>query len=85
MCNKVNTIIDISILHNKVIYSLDSYSKFPDFLKYTNLMYEDGKIKPWKQKQPDPTKFLRTMIEKDKKKNLKVVSLIAARHRDKYF
>lgn len=82
--NNTNTIIDVSVLHNKHIYSLDSYKDFPPFLKYTKLMNKDGKIKSWKKKK-DPTEFLRKVIEKEKKKNLEVISLIAHRHKEKFF
>ena len=30
VCNKTNTIINVSILHNKINYSMDKYDKFPD-------------------------------------------------------
>ena len=85
LINKRITIIDISFLHNKIIYSMDSYSQFPDFLKYTKIMDKDGKIKFWDPHHKDPSEFLRKKIEADKKKNLKVISLIAARHKEKFF
>ncbi len=77
-------VIDVSFLHNKMKYSLDKYSEFPDFLKCTKLMYKDGQIKYWKEKLHDPSKSLRMKIEKGKKKNLETLSLIASRHIFKY-
>jgi len=74
----------MSFLHNKINYSLDEYEKFPDFLKYIKLMDKSGNITFYDNNNKDPSKNLRVIIEKEKGENLKIMSLIAKRHKEKY-
>ena len=81
---KTATIIDVSFLHNKLNYSLDSYNQYPEFLKWIKLKDKKGNIKFYDEKNKDPSKHIVLQIEKEKKKNLEIISLIARRHKEKY-
>jgi len=78
------TIIDVSLLHNKIKYSLDSYEQFPEFLKYVKIKDIKGNIKFYNKNMKDPGESTRLKMENEKKKNLRTMSLIAKRHREKY-
>ena len=81
---KKNTIIDVSILDNEIKYSLDTYDKFPNFLK-ENLKKKFKGIKKSFEDEEILNKLKRTSINEEKRKNLQIMSLIAKRHKEKLF
>ena len=82
--NNKKIIIDINYLNNKIIYSLDRYSTFPDSIKYVKYIDKDKKIRIDK-KIYNRRKENRKIIENQKKRNLTLISLIAMRHKEKFF
>lgn len=82
---KEKTIIDVDCLSNKITYSLDRYETFPEFLKHTKKMNDNGKISLHNKHKKDLVDNIRINIENTKRDNLKIISLIAKRHKEKYF
>ncbi len=83
--NKRKTIIDINYLYNKFNFSLSKFSLFPENLKNVKFIDKHGKEKFINEKKKDVLKNRALWIERKKKKNLTLVSLIAMRHKEKHF
>lgn len=75
------TIIDVSFLHNDIKFSLDHRERNPEFLKYRKIMNKNGKITTYHMAAD---KEMVLAMEKDKGNNLKIISMIAKRHKEKY-
>lgn len=77
------TIVDTYIYNNKIKYSLSKYEKFPDLLKYAKYINPQKNTVGEIQFVTDKRKDNRTEYEKQKQRNLDMVSYIATRHSQK--
>lgn len=73
--SKIDTISDVYILDNQMKYSLDCYSKFPDFMK--NVKYIENNTVKTVKAISEKRKNNRIEYETQKNKNLDIVNYIA--------